>query len=94
MTGTYTPENSRYPDIEVPLVGMDGNAFVLMGAVSNALRDNGVPEEEINEWRREAMSGDYVNLLYTALCWVTVTGGEVSEEEFDYLFPEDDNDYG
>ena len=28
----------KYPEVEVELVGQDGNAFVIMGAVSKALK--------------------------------------------------------
>lgn len=63
----------RYPDVEVELSEMDGNAFVLMGAVSKALRRADVSASEINEFRTEAMSGDYDNLLQTCMRWVAVS---------------------
>ena len=62
----------KYPEIEVQLTGQDGNAFAIMGAVSTALRKGGVPKDEINEYTKESMSGDYDNLLRTAMSWVTV----------------------
>ena len=62
----------KYPNITVKLIGNDGNAFVIMGAVSNALKKNGVSEEEIEEYMTQSMSGDYNNLLTTALKWVNV----------------------
>lgn len=62
----------RYPDIEVQLVGMDGNAFAIVGRVQRALRMAGVPGEEINEFHREATSGDYQHLLRTCMKWVSV----------------------
>ena len=63
----------KYPEIEVQLTGQDGNAFAVMGAVSNALRKGGVPKDEINEYTTQSMSGDYDNLLRTAMNWVTVS---------------------
>lgn len=63
----------RYPDVEVELSEMDGNAFVLMGAVSKALRRADVSTSEIDEFRTEAMSGDYDNLLQTCMRWVAVS---------------------
>jgi len=63
----------KYPEINVQLSGQDGNAFAVMGAVSNALRKGGVPREEINEYTTQSMSGDYDNLLRTAMDWVTVS---------------------
>ena len=62
----------KHPDIEVELVGSDGNAFAIMGKVQKALRQHGVPKEEINEYLTESQSGDYDNLLATATRWVTV----------------------
>lgn len=62
----------KYPEITVQLTGNDGNAWAIMGAVSRALRENGVPAEEITEFTNESMSGDYDNLLRTAMSWVDV----------------------
>jgi len=62
----------KYPDIEVKLIGEDGNAFAIMGRVQRALKQNGVPQEEINEYLDESKSGDYDNLLVTATRWVSV----------------------
>ena len=66
-------EDMRYPDINVPLVGIDGNAFSIMNAVSGALRDAGVSKEERDEFMNEAMSGDYNHLLRTCMEWVDVS---------------------
>ena len=62
----------KFPDVHVQLTGKDGNAFAIMGAVSLALRDHATPEE-INQYREESMSGDYDNLLQTAMKWVDVS---------------------
>lgn len=62
----------KYPEIEVRLVGEDGNAVAIMGRVSNAMRKAGVSQEEINAYLDESMSGDYDNLLRTAVKWVSV----------------------
>lgn len=62
----------KYPNIIVPLSGEDGNAFAIMGAVTKALRRGGVPANEITEYSNESMSGDYNNLIQTAMKWVTV----------------------
>jgi hypothetical protein len=64
---------TKYPEIEVQLTGQDGNAFAIMGAVSTALRKGGVPKDEINEYTTQSMSGDYDNLLRTAMEWVSVS---------------------
>jgi hypothetical protein len=67
------PTQPRFPEIEVQLSGMDGNAFAVLGAMTRALRASGVPDEEIAAFRAEAMSGDYDNLLETCMQWVEVT---------------------
>lgn len=61
----------RYP-ISVKLVGEDGNAFTIIGLVTRALKEEGVPSEEINEFQQEAMASDYDNLLRTCMDWVEV----------------------
>lgn len=62
----------KYPDIEVQLTGNDGNAFAIMGTVSQALRRAGVPKPERDEFIAECMSGDYDHLLQTCMKWVEV----------------------
>lgn len=57
-------------DIEVSLVGEDGNAFAIMGRVVQALKRNGVTQEECDTYYKEATSGDYNHLLQVTLDWV------------------------
>lgn len=63
---------TKYPEIEVELVGKDGNAFSIMSAVVKSLRRNGISEEECSSYKLEAMNGDYNHLLATTMNWVTV----------------------
>lgn len=65
--------NVKYPDITVELVGSDGNAFSIMAKVARALRQAGVSKEEIDQYTKESMSGDYDHLLQTAMSWVEVS---------------------
>lgn len=62
----------KYPEVKVKLVGQDGNAFAIMGAVQSALKKHGVSKAEIDEYLKQSMSGDYDNLLRTAMAWVVV----------------------
>jgi hypothetical protein len=62
----------KYPDIKVQLTGHDGNAFAIMGRVSKALKMDGVSQEEVEEYQKESMSGNYDHLLQTATRWVCV----------------------
>jgi len=65
--------NIRYPDVHVDLSGEDGNAFAIIGRVSKALRRAGIPKYIINEFTAEASSGDYDNVLRTAMKWVSTS---------------------
>jgi hypothetical protein len=65
-------ENPKYPEIQVQLVGLDGNAWSIMARVSSALKKAGVSEDEVSEYLAESQSGDYDNLLRTAVKWVSV----------------------
>jgi hypothetical protein len=68
---------------EVKLAGEDGNAFSIMGRVSNALKRAGVPKNVIDTYHRESTSGDYDNLLRVAM--------EYSREPDEDIF--DDEEY-
>lgn len=59
---------TKYPDIRVP--AGDGNAFAIIGSVQAALRRAGVSQDEIKKFQKEATSGDYYNVLRTAMEWV------------------------
>lgn len=65
-------EEVRYPDIRVPLVGADGNAFAILGKVRAALRHAGVEQEELELFMQEATAGDFDDLLRTVMRWVVV----------------------
>ena len=59
-------------NVTVELVGQDGNAFSIMGRVTSAMKRAGVDREIINEYQREAMSGDYNHLLQVTMEYVEV----------------------
>lgn len=63
----------KYPDITVELCGHDGNAFSILAQVIKAMKRSGVSPEEIDNFKKEAMSGDYDHLLQTTMGWVNVT---------------------
>lgn len=48
---------------ELDLIGLDGNAFSIMHAARNAMRRFGYSKELQDQYMKEAMSGDYNNLL-------------------------------
>jgi hypothetical protein len=51
--------------VKLKLVGLDSNAYSIMGAFSNAARKDKWTDEETNTVLDEAMSGDYDHLLAT-----------------------------
>jgi len=64
-------EGPRFPDVEVQLVGNDGNAFSILGTVSRALRRAG-HGDVVDEFVAEATTGDYDHLLQTCMKFVDV----------------------
>ena len=45
------------------LIGIDGNAYSVMGYVKKAMREQKFSQEEINAYMADAMSSDYNHLL-------------------------------
>ena len=64
--------NVRYPGVTVQLSGGDGNAYAIMNTVIVALSRAGVSKTEIERYKEESKSGDYDNLVQTAMRWVNV----------------------
>lgn len=62
-----------YPDVHVEISGQDGNAFMIIGRTRSAMRRGGVPDEKIDEFSREAGSGNYDHVLQTVMRWVNVS---------------------
>jgi hypothetical protein len=69
---TATTPEPRCPDVEVELIGRDGNAFAILGTVARALREAGATQQEVDEFHTEATAGDYDALLTTVMRWVVV----------------------
>lgn len=65
---------------EYSLVGVDGNAYMIMAYVSRAMKECGKSKDEIESYLKEAKSDNYFHLV----C--------VSEEKIDELNKE--NGYG
>ena len=60
-------------NVKVKLVGNDGNAFFIIGSVTKAMKRAKVEKETIDAFRKEAMSGDYGNVLRTCMKYVEVS---------------------
>ena len=59
-------------NVKVQLSGEDGNAFFIIGRVTQAMRRAKVEKETIDSFSKEAMSGDYDNVLRTCMKYVKV----------------------
>lgn len=77
------------PKPKVKLVGMDGNAFAIMGRVSAGLRRTVPPhtEKEIDQFVNEAMAGEYDGVLRAAMKW------SMEPDEDDYWDDEEVQDW-
>jgi len=52
------------------LVGIDGNAYSVMGYVQSAMREQGYTKAERDEYLRDAMSDDYNHLLCVSMDYI------------------------
>lgn len=57
---------------KVSLLGHDGNAFLILGKVTRAMRMAGATREEIDSYQTKATAGDYDNLLRVTMETVDV----------------------
>ena len=56
----------------IQLIGQDGNAFAIMGNIKRALKRAGADKEYIDEYLKEATSGDYNHLLTVSMKYVNI----------------------
>ena len=61
------------------LVGIDGNAFSVMGYVINAMRKEKKSLKSINEYQEKAMAGDYNDLLCASMDIVDKLNKEIED---------------
>lgn len=59
--------NRKKKTVNLNLVGLDGNAFMLMGSFSKQAKKEGWTQEEIQKVLNECQSGDYDHLLQTLM---------------------------
>jgi hypothetical protein len=83
-------QNTKTKKVKMELVGLDGNAFAIMGTWrSNALRQ-GWSQEEVRAVLKEAQSGDYDHLLATIA--MNTTEPDVVWDDEDEDFDDEDED--
>ena len=57
-------------EVDIALTGPSGNAYAIMGLVSAAMKEVGATSEDVQQYTREATSGDYKHLLAVSREWV------------------------
>ncbi len=68
MSEISTPDELIKPVVQ--LVGIDGNAYSIMGEVKSALTREGNSNEIVEDYLSQAMSGDYDHLLAVSLAFI------------------------
>lgn len=79
----YTPDDPRYPDVDVALIGQDSGLLSLATIAGRALRRHGVPGSKVEELYRTVMRGTYYEGLHELTCWVNVVIPDEYENEED-----------
>ena len=63
------------------LVGIDGNAFSVMGYVRNAMKKTGYTQDEIDAYLQKSMNKDYDNLLSESICIINECNRRMDEQK-------------
>ena len=71
------------------LVGIDGNAFAIMGYVRDAMRKEGCSLEEQKAYTEDAMSGDYSHLLCVSMNMIE----KLNEKRQDEFSDDNEDEY-
>lgn len=64
------------------LVGISGNAFSIIGYVINSMRECRISQSERDLYFKDALSGDYNNLLCISFDMIDLCNKIASPEEF------------
>ena len=64
------------------LVGVDGNAFSVIGYTGRALRQTG-HGDLVSKMGEEAMSGDYNNLLCVCMKYIDIANEDADDDDWD-----------
>lgn len=62
------------------LVGVDGNAFAVMGYTARALRETG-HDDLVSKMYEDAKKSDYTNLLCTCMNYLDIANGNEKEAD-------------
>ena len=69
------------------LVGVDGNAFAVIGYVIRAMRHEGFSSDEVESYRKQAMSSDYTHLLAVSCDYVDKCNRHANDDERESFSP-------
>lgn len=61
------------------LIGVDGNAFAIMGYTARALKRTG-HRDLVDKMHEEATAGDYDNLIAVCDRYIAIANGEVEDD--------------
>ncbi len=64
------------------LIGVDGNAFAIMGYTSRALKRTG-HRDLVDKMHEEATAGDYDNLIRVCLKYIEIANNSIEEDEYE-----------
>lgn len=62
------------------LIGVDGNAFAIMGYVAKAMRREGYSKEDVDTYLEDAKSSDYDHLVYVSAEMIRRINQKLGEE--------------
>jgi len=69
-----TPQNPLFPNIKVPLIGKDGNIFLIISKISKALENNGVSSTDRSQFFSEVTGANsYTEALNKCCRWVVIS---------------------
>lgn len=64
------------------LVGINGNAYSIMGYVSSAMKREGKSQEEIDVYYKDATSSDYTHLICVSMEIIDKLNEKYEDEEY------------
>ena len=62
------------------LVGVDGNAFAIMGFTADVMEKEGFPEKDIDKMYEDAQSGNYYHLVRVCNSWIAKVNQKVGAQ--------------
>jgi hypothetical protein len=68
---------------ELQLVGLDGNAWSIIGATKQAMRTWGYSSQAQHEMSEDATSGDYNHVIQTAMFWTDSPDEDEDEDDWE-----------